>query len=117
MAWRQALSQVRASPGEDPPLNQLSETLPWGGRGAKEPVRHARPFSLSCVPSLLGLHKQNQRSAVSTCSITHILRRETRPSADRVHWPTTIGDRAIMGRTLSSSYTGWTPARPARRRL
>ena len=72
MAWRQALSQVWASPGEDPPLNQLSETLPWGGRGAKEPVRHTTPSPVvrSQPP---GPSSQNQRSAVTTCSIRHIL--------------------------------------------
>ena len=54
MAWRQAPSQVWASPGEDPSLNQLSETLPWW-RGAKEPVRHAHPFFPSCLPSFRAL--------------------------------------------------------------
>ena len=97
MAWRQALSQVWASPGVDPPLNQLSETLPWGGRGAKEPVRHAHPFFPSCVHSFLGL-------AVAEPSVCgNYLFNQTYPAPENTpvrgqcSLATTIGERAIIG--------------------
>src|SRR5689334_8618300 len=102
MAWRQALSLVWTSPGVDPPLNQLSETLPWGGRGAKEPVRHAHPFSPSCLPSFLGLAIAEPSVCGNylfnqTCSAP-----ANAPVRGQSSLATTIGERAIIGRTLPS---------------